>query len=294
MNLSSRISLITAASLLLTVLGAACNSSQSTSQTAQPSEAPAWAMQYKTDCTASSDASSCVGAYGLTVNSDQTYQVGPTPTGQVTQGKLSDEDFQALTQAATSLLNETTPPREETCNDFFGAGVDYTLSLTKRGVKADVLHKKGNTLCSDRLEADAAEAVHTEVMALADKYYPSPFPNPCLDAANELKALYPAVQKCNVDADCGYLDLNFEPIDPQTVQPVYADNCSVADNLPSANLSLVQAALSKLQDGLAKTQQACGENIIRDHCQGVQTFDSNAAAAVCSQGTCKVNPSLGF
>jgi hypothetical protein len=277
------------------VIGYGCNSGHSASNnTSQPDTSPAWSLEYQTSCAANTDPTSCVGAYGLKLTADGSYEVGPGPQGQTAKGKLDPEDFTSLTQAAAGALDGSSTLSAEACNGYYGNVSDYTLTLVKHGHKSEVLHKSGDNLCSSKMEQDAAESLHNEILALADKYYPTPFPDACLDAAAEVETLYPSVEKCSTDADCGYLTADYSPIPTDSVQTVYVDNCSLVSSLPAANLSALHASQEKLQAALQKAQQVCGIRIARDGCPAPKSFSSSAAPAVCQQQVCRVNPALGF
>src|SRR6185437_2056336 len=99
---------------------AGCNSSSAPAQAApQEQTGPAWSLQYKATCAQGSEAQDCVGAYGLQINADGTFVVGPGPQGQTTKGKLDAEDFTALTQAAAGVIDGSSAANalsQESCN----------------------------------------------------------------------------------------------------------------------------------------------------------------------------------
>lgn len=278
--------------LAIAALGVACNSNESASKSAQAGQGPAWTLKYQTKCAEGSDATSCIGAYALSLNADGTFDVGPGPQGQRVHGKIEAEDFKALTDATATVVDGTAAARAESCNGDFSSAQDYTLTLTKQGAASEVLHKAGADLCSTRLEAQPAESLHNLVIELADKYYPTPFPDACTDAAAATMALYPSVQSCHADAECGYVNADYSVIAKDSESQVYLDNCSLVSPLAAANISAIQADLAKLQAALEAAQQACGARIARAECSGPQSFSSSAAPAACIQGTCQVNPIL--
>jgi hypothetical protein len=285
------------AALTISLVGSACNSQQSApaTQSPQKEQGPAWELNYQATCMgtgAATDPSSCAGAYGFTVNADGTYQVGPGPRGEVIKGKLDHDDFTSLTTLTSSLVGGNSVLSTESCNGGFSRAEDYTLTLVKHGKKKEVLNKKGANLCSLHLEAQPAEDLHNEIIDLTEKYYTLPFPDACLEAAANVEALYPLVQKCSVNSDCGYLDLNFQPIPAQGESTVYADNCSVVKSLPAANVASIRNQLGALQSALDQAQTICGARIVREDCPGIQTFSSSAAPAVCEHNQCRPNPSL--
>lgn len=283
--------------LTIGALVTGCNSSSSAPQSAPAQEsAPAWSMIYQTTCAAGSAAENCVGGYGFKVNADGTYQVGPGPQGQIVKGALANEDFEALTKAASGAIEATSPSAlsAESCNGYFGNVADYTLNLNKHGRKHEIMHKSGADLCSADLDAQTAETLHNEIVELSGRYYPTPFPDECQDAAAAVEALYAPLVKCTADADCTYLTQNYAPISTETIDTVYVDDCSRVAPLPAANHAAVTANLQKLQAALASAQQACGVRIARDDCSAPKSFASSAAPAVCQHGACKVNPQLGF
>jgi hypothetical protein len=280
--------------LTIGVVGSGCNSGQSASNTSQPDTSPLWSLEYKASCAANSDLTGCAGAYGFKINADGSYQVGPGPQGQTATGKLEAQDFSDLTLAAGGAIDGTSVLSAESCNGYYGNVDDYTLTLTKHGHKAEVLHKTGDDLCSSKLGQEDAETLHNEILSLADKYYPIPFPDTCLDVAAEVQALYPSVAKCSKDADCGYLSADYTPIPTDSESQVWVDNCSVVKPLPAANLNSLQAGLAQLQTALEHAQQVCGQRIARAGCTTPTSFASTAAPAVCQQGVCRVNPSLGY
>jgi hypothetical protein len=290
---------VSAVSVAVSVMMSACGSSNQSSQgssAAQPDQSQNWALSYQAACPASTAAESCVGQYGFNVDSDGNYQVGPGPHGEIDKGKLSVEEFKSISQLASPAITSTAAATSaEACSSLdYSDSQDYSLTLTKHAKKAIILQKKGADLCSNRFKADASDKFHEAFIALVAKYYVTPFPSACHEAAKSVSLLYPAVEGCKVDADCAYLDQNYNPIPTDGENTVYIDNCSVVKSLPAANAKSTLKNIKALQDALANARTICGFDIARPNCQGALTFASTAAPAVCHLGACEVNPALGF
>ncbi len=119
-------------------------------------------------------------------------------------------------------------------------------------------------------------------------------PSACLDAASSVQTLYAGLTSCSVDADCAYIDQQFNVIEANASETVYVDSCSVVQALPVANANAVTASLTSLQTALANVQSTCGGNIVRSGCTTPISFSSMQAAPVCDHSVCRINPSLQF
>jgi hypothetical protein len=142
----------------------------------------AWSQTSERTSCSFGTAENCIGAYGFTVLSNGSYQVGPAPTGLLLSGSLAPGEADVINQDALSVAagnltgaytcagsNESPGNRDDVSILFGGqntADVVYREFLI--GVGSDCYI--GN--------ANAAFQLHTDLNRLMTEYYPIPFPSP--------------------------------------------------------------------------------------------------------------------
>jgi hypothetical protein len=126
---------------------------------------------------------------------------------------------------------------------------------------------------------------------LAAIYYPSQFPNPCVDAAMELKKKYDAVSGCEKDSDCSYLESDFLPWSRASGETqVVVDDCSFVPTLPVGNSFECVAGQLELLLKRDLVRKVCEGANLRPACPASVGFNPESAPPVCVQGRCRANP----
>lgn len=267
------------------------NNSQPVSQPA-PDTSPVWMLSYQVKSDTAPEQS--VAYYGFSVKADGSYQVGPGPQGQVQNGKIDADELQALLVAITPELNNPalSASSAEACDDLDQDQGEITITLTQHHKTAVLVHASGTQFCHRTTSSDQANNVQNAIDTLAQKYYATPFPDVCIEAADAVTALYPSVQGCSTDADCFYVDKDFNVIPPSSLQYVYTDNCSRVTPLIVANATALLAHQSALTSALSNAQDVCGYRMVREDCTGITGFNSTQAPPLCNRGVCEVNPAI--
>jgi hypothetical protein len=292
-----RFSVLSSVLVTLSFVGMGCNSSsdnQGGGQVVQKDQGPAWQLVYQADA-GSNDKTQVVGAYGFTINPDGSYLAGPGPAGQTLTGHLTSDEFSAIQTALQPVIAGDALSHPQTCGPSQVVDNNDSLTYVHQTTKTTFLNKTTDgTLCANGFDTESGETLHDLVVAAATNYYSLPFPSACLDAANAVQSLYTGLTSCHADADCSYVDQQFNTIDPSASENVYIDSCSVVQALPVANTTAIQASLTSLQTALANVQSTCGGNIVRSGCTSPVAFNSMQAPPVCDHSVCKVNPALQF
>ncbi len=291
-----RFTALSSALIALSVAGLGCNSSdnQPAAPVQKAAAGPAWQVVYQADA-GTTDKTQVVGAYGFTINADGSYLAGPGPNGETLKGNLTSDEFSAIQTALQPVISGDALSQPQTCGPSQIVSNNDTLTFVHQTAKTAFLSKTTDgTVCANGFDTQTAEDLHDLVVAAATNYYSLPFPSACLDAANAVQAQYAGLTSCNVDADCAYIDQQFNVVDANSNETIYKDACSVVAPLPVANANAVAASLTSLQTALANVQSSCGGNIIRSGCTSPIAFSSMQAAPVCTAGTCQINPALQF
>lgn len=264
---------------------------------AEAHHSPAWKLSLYSVCEEGAD-EYCVGKHGFTVWADHKYAVGPGPEGQVESGVVDAEDFAQIETAINAALESGAANLSETCLDPQDADeVEFRgkVVLTRKHQEATVLRSEEGKVCFQTAKAESALQLQDAIEALAEKYYPTPFPDKCAETVSQLHALYPELETCAVDADCGYFSMELEPIAAGASEFVVLDSCSKIRPIAVANAAAVAGAKDKLKALTETALKACGERIAREGCTGVNGFDASQSEAKCvregARNVCRVNPS---
>ena len=273
--------------------GCNSNSNNKDNKVAPPAEEtrvnPNWELKLQSKCAESVTAAqgNCVGEYGFTVLTDGHYKVGPGPKKEIREGTLTAEEMELLNKALAPSLSITSAEPDNR-QDIAAGDSDDTITLTRGESNLNLLETKGTNLYYANASADDAKAIHDVVRKLALKYYALPFPEPCMDGASALETLYTSLQSCNADADCTYLDDQFNVLPSSSPTPVITDDCTMVRSLSVANASLVASKRDTLIAQWNELSNSCGEKFRRQDCVQMTQFQPNNRAPICSQGTCQV------
>lgn len=259
-----------------------------------------WSLRISSSCGAT-EARECRGGYGLTVQNDGRYLIGPGPAGETRRGKLTAEEFKKLGTAVSDMeLTHPTNPfgpgiaSTETCIQHEPEPMDDAVAIIRKAGEKTLARVTTDLTCYSLNSAEPAQALHKMLRELLERYYQGPFPDACLDNANQIELQYEDLGSCNVDADCAYLDYEYVPIREDEIQFVYTDACTVLRPLAVASRAAAAAAASSLVDARDKLRLTCGDRISRDDCAGIDGFQAQEAPPVCVNSTCRINPVLGI
>ncbi len=124
---------------------------------------------------------------------------------------------------------------------------------------------------------------------LARRYSPSQFPNPCVDADAELRALEDNARTCESDQDCSYLDRDFLPLDSERrdIREATFSDCTYVSALNVANPTLAVQLQRDLLLKRLSVEQTCGK-ARKTNCIAPRTLDPWRSAAACVEGKCKL------
>jgi hypothetical protein len=246
---------------------------------------PAWTLTLKSNCTAYGEADQCVGKYGFSVTADGKYQVGKGPKEQVITGVVTGEELATL-NAAVQLVG-TQANRAEAHEEAVENESDDTVTLARQDQKIVVAHNTGADFYFTTAKLESAQSVHKAIRDLAKSYYHLPFGNDCADAAAKVEALYPALQGCNADTDCVYVnnDRNWSVVAPRSGEYIFTERCEVVSPLTVANKSTILNGAAQIIDAYNATFTACGAQFRRADCRPVQ--QAAVVAPVCVQNRCQ-------
>lgn len=285
----------------MSVLFVACSSSSSgskpASQAGQPASGPAWSLTLKSACVKAGE-DQCVAKHGFTVSADGKFQVGPGPKGQVIQGSLADADFSALkarveTAISAAQLGASAAEKTE-------AGVpnedNDILTLSRNGQENVLARNTASDFSYVTASFEEALGLHNAIRDLAKSYYRLPFGNDCADAAAAVEALYPAMQECQADIDCVYVNNvgTIAEIAPNSHgQSIFKDECTAVRPITVSNRAALQSGAQGILDAYNKAVEACGDGFYRsnlgarDNCQ--HEWLSTAKAPSCVRNRCQAN-----
>jgi len=249
--------------------------------------APGWTLSLFSKCQEGVTPDQCVGAYGYSILTDGTFQVGPGPKGELRTGKLTPDELNSIaaafgpgldTSTLGTLSHDTTDATE----------TSDTVTLTWGTSEPNLVVKsEGTDLSYQTKSAAIAKAVLSAIRNLAVKYYALPFPDACTDGAVTVAALFSSMRVCEKNSDCIFVSDSFDPIDATSGVKITTDDCSLVQPLAIANGSLVQSNKNKLQDAISQVQAACGANYARPNCTNIAELQLTGAPPVCLQGVCK-------
>ena len=273
----------------------------------------AWELTLKSSCATGVAAEDCLASQGFSVNADGAFKVGPAENARVLTGTLTDAELKGLNDklARAELIpvegqaTSSSAQTEQKVSRTEGETNDVlTLTLASQDAK-QVIHTNGADFffITGAREAQAietaagiAQALQDELHRLALTHYPLPFPNACGDKVDEVKSnVYSALQTCQADADCSYMDWNTDSAIPTgTHQFVITDNGNYLPPLIVANsTSLADPALyGKLMEANTQIDAVC--KFQRPDYTQQKGFFADQAAPVCdtSAKVCKVNPAI--
>jgi len=249
---------------------------------------PTWTLKFQSKCAENVEASQCLGSYGVSIQMNGNYEVGPGPKGEVRQGTLTDDDKAIINKALGSTLAQANLRAEAHDTVEQPSESEDTISLNRSsGTTGNLVKASGTDLVYQTQSAEEAKSLLAAVRGIADKYAKN-FPDDCADGANLVKALIESSQKCSNDADCVYLDTSLEIVAANSSEALVTDNCSKVTPLYVGNAELVRVNKDKILSGLDSVQTACGDSIIKDGCVNSTTFALKGVAHSCQQGVCKL------
>jgi len=272
-----------------------CNSNESPNNNVNPPPAPnpapinrlSWTVKLQNKCAEEVAPTECLAGFGFSVNTNGEYQVGPGPKGELRQGKLTEEEKNAITSALSSTLVEGNLRAESHNTIEEDSQNQFTVSLLKGNAAPESLVRTGGTDFFFQTQSEnEAKTLLNALRSYAEKYA-SNFPDDCLDGANSLQALFDSMQTCSSDAECVYLD-SFEPVAANSGSEIVVDDCSIVKPLAVGNAELVRINQSKLIESLDTVRAACDFKMVRDNCTNSTPFTLSGANPVCSQGVCKL------
>jgi hypothetical protein len=257
-------------------------------------EGLAWKLGFAAQCAAGTETDRCLAAHGFSVSADGRYQVGPGPQGQVLAGTLSAAELKGIDAALTRILDAIHPELEagETCATRSQLDTSETITFNRRGHQRNIIHTAGTEFCFRAPSQDDAHALHAALAGLARRYYPVPFPDPCIGAVVAVHAHYAGLGECATDADCTYLDSSYAPIPDGELQFVPVDDCSLVSPLPVANAAAAEGAHERILFAREQARVTCSARLTRISCEAPRGFQATEAPPVCIQGSCRIHPSI--
>lgn len=245
-----------------------------------------WSLNYNVQCDPAS-VRNCVGAYGFKISSNGEYQIGPGPQGQFLVERIDKTDLEAIKVAHFSR-------EAENCVDSAASPQERrdSLSLTIKDESVDLIRQTDSQFCFAGMSETDARRLRNRIQELAERYYPLPFPNPCIDAAMSLRQLHRTVQSCETDEDCAFIDADYGPIKAGHTQRITVDDCTYLKPLSVANVFSVTARQLELITAKEIATEICGQNLVRPACPSLLGFLSGAARPVCESGTCQLGPEV--
>lgn len=272
-----------------------CGSSKPQDQkkdnTPKKQEAKTWSLTLQSKCAATVEEGKCIGEHGLTILQDGSYKVGPAPTGQMREGKISDEDLQKLNAQLDGTMKAQKPTEQHLAIEV--AQSDDTVTFTKGTSAPQILLKtSGADLSFTTSSGDEAKALYASMRDLASRYYPATFPDACVDGALQLQSMYKDTQSCTTDADCTYVS-GLQAMDADNIDYIFTDQCTLANPLAVANKSKIDADSDKLNALLAQVIDACGDTFYgREGCEAETGFYPNGKAPTCVANVCQASPEV--
>jgi hypothetical protein len=224
--------------------------------------------------------------------------VGPGPAGQVYAGEIEKADLQSIrllmqgaaTHSERGLRLVRCPTVEP--ESASGAGESWQkISFKQDKSDWNVEWKKERQACLGDGSSDVPVQVNeikARLQRLAEKYYPKPFPNMCLDAGLSLRSLDDEMRGCDRDSDCELIDSEYQPLDPFREEVVVLDDCSHLPPIGVANLFKVATHQRELVLARAVAAQICGNDPVRPGCFQPKLHPSAQVSAICDSGMCRV------
>jgi hypothetical protein len=281
-----------------TIMG--CSDDKPAAAPAQAQAAPLWKVSLQSKC--AGDATECVAAYGFAITADGKYLVGPTPAGQTATGSLKPDELKALSDKIAALTSTApaahpngdeagtaeaaTAAPQETCEALVNSDEDK-LVLTQQGKEKVLAQTRDSQLCFQTANNEAASELHQAVKELAATYYPTPFPNACLDQVNALQSLYATAQSCNADADCTFVDQSFAAIPASSDQWVSTSAGSDVKPLAVASIKGLATHRDALNQAYSSALSACHLDAAANAASS-DGFMSTSMTPRCQQNVCRI------
>jgi hypothetical protein len=245
----------------------------------------AWTASFKEPCASDAPLERCSGAYGLTVTQDGTYWIGPGPQGQEFGGVLSDEELQQ-----TEKIFEEAEATTGTFEDCTEANRSLVAERSGGEPIAKTTESVQFTL-NDRTRSSCSAAIVGHFKKLVSRYYPSSFPNPCVDANQDLRRAYESVVTCERDRDCAFLDSDYLPLGEgfgSSQGDIILDDCTVISPLIAGNAFKAVSLQRDLIVKRERVKQVCGNDLRKPACHAERSFKSGARKPVCIENRCHV------
>jgi len=259
-----------------------------------PVVAQSWTFKLESKCGETIEDSQCIGKYGFSVRlPDGQYQLGPGQNGETRTGVITDTEMNELKKAAGSLLTVAQAQIEEGHAAMEAVEKEDTVSFipSATGTATIVAKTSGTEFTYKMKSADDAKLLLTTMNELAKTYYKLPFPDACMDGLSSVQALLDSVQTCTTNADCAFIDANFDAMDPALGNYLATDDCKIISPLGAGNANLVKNSKEKLMEALSQIELACGEKFSRGSECTVAGFNlTPGATPSCIQGVCKAVP----
>ena len=122
----------------------------------------------------------CSGLYGFAIDKTGAFTAGPSPGGEVVQGKITVDELSALSAAANNYLMSVTQQASCQLNPAFpGVGDIITMVTTNMNELGVYISGGGvppNFTCVSA-DMDRTAALISSVQQLRRKYYSVPFPS---------------------------------------------------------------------------------------------------------------------
>lgn len=256
---------------------------------AQPADAPEYKVIFKSVCAANQEYADCRGAYGFTVFADGKFEVGPSQENKYYRGKLNVEEKNSLDTALAKVVAELSVESATTAQvaEIEDKQAHDTIVFERREGSKELIKVEGAKMQFITASAEEAQKIHALMTELTLRYYPIPFPNPCIDGAMEVEAAHANLRSCNVDADCALVNNVYEPITAGGMNVVFTDLGEWIPALPVANAQLVGEQTLALQALRQEARLACGEGLYRPNSQQVY-YQTSEVLPVCEVGVCKL------
>lgn len=256
-----------------------------------------WSVLVTSQCGADIPQEKCQFKEGFEIFGNGKYRIGPAKEGQIIEGTLDKSELSAL-QAfePIHLLNLLPPISGVNQADAHTASSDELQEcLWKDPVSGNLLkfmlkvNGDRQPLCNVAGISPAVQNLIEKVKSTGIKYYPSVFPNPCVDSTQAFQKDFEPLLTCKTDSDCAYLDPDFIPLSQNTSDPTLVlDNCSYFSPIVVANAFEVVVNQKDLLLRRDLVLRVCGDNIQKAGCQSARTLRVSGLP-LCKSGKCVIN-----
>jgi hypothetical protein len=219
-----------------------------------------WSLRFVNRCDGVSE-ERCLAGYGFSVRSTGDFELGPGPAGEVLKGSVTSQELMSLSE---TLAREFRSPSE--CGK---------RSDTDSGVFLNSIPFCQN----DR-------SLHDALYLLAERYSPSAFPNPCIDASISLDAVYAVMRRCDEDTDCAVAGEDFLPLRNDAGDEIESDDCTYLHPMLVGNSFLMVTNQLELLMKRDLAKKVCGQELMRASCRQDRWIDVGQRAPSCVDGIC--------